>query len=590
MSASDAVSAQIIGATAAGIVRQMQEALFRTGYSTIIRESQDASCAILLPDGTLGAQHVVLPLHIGAFPAALAGVLARYGRDELAPGDAFLVNSPYEGGSPHAPDFAIIAPAFLEGRLIGFTASIAHKSDIGGPVPGSCSGQAREVFNEGLQIPPVRIAAGGVVNREVEALIRANSRAPELVMGDVRGQIGACEVGARRFAATAARYGTDTVLDALKRLQAAATARLKAAFAGWRAGEGEAERFLESDGVRKDVPVRIHVRASLSGDHLAFDFSGSDDQAAGPANIRPPTVRAACAYALIALTDPRQPVNGGLLDAFDVTTRAGSVLDPCFPAPMNTYNATVHAVINAVFEALSGLAPGAERADGSDSRSLLFGIDARHGDPRARAYVQYEIFAGGTGARRGQDGLTGCHVNQTNGRIAPIEVIETEFPVRITRFAPIPDSGGAGEARGGLAFRREYEVLADAMRLSVRSAKHVLPPQGHAGGASGRCGDAVVNLGKDARRLAARASDVALVRGDTVRLDTPGGGGVGDPCRRDPARVLADVLGGYVSVAAAASVYGVSFVGDDPAAGIDAARTAAARARPTDAVQPAPVT
>lgn len=577
MSALDAVSAQIIGATAAGIVREMQEALFRTGYSTIIRESQDASCAILLPDGSLGAQHVVLPLHIGAFPASLAGVLARYSREEMAPGDAFLVNSPYEGGSPHAPDFAVIAPAFLGERLIGFTASIAHKSDIGGPVPGSCSGQAREVFNEGLQIPPVRIATAGALSREVEAMIRANSRAPDLVMGDVRGQIGCCEVGARRFAATAERYGTDTVLEALKLLQSAATERLKATFADWPDGEAEAKRSLESDGVRKDTPVTIRVRARLAGDRLSFDFSQSDDQAAGPANIRPPTVRAACAYALIALTDPRQPVNGGLLDAFEVTTRPGSVLDPRFPAPMNTYNATVHAVINAVFEALAGLVPGAERADGSDSRSLLFGLPADRPDPRARAYVQYEIFAGGTGARRGLDGLTGSHVNQTNGRIAPIEVIETEFPVRITRFEPIPDSGGAGETRGGLAFRREYEVLAEAMRMSVRSSKHVIPPAGHGGGAPGRCGDAIVNPEGEARQLAARASDVALQRGDVVRLDTPGGGGVGDPHDRPPQTVRADVLDGYVTLEAAAQVYGVHFVRGDPRQGVDERATAAAR-------------
>ncbi len=577
MSALDAVSAQIIGASAAGIVREMQEALFRTGYSTIIRESQDASCAILLPDGTLGAQHVVLPLHIGAFPASLAGVLARYPREEMAPGDAFLVNSPYEGGSPHAPDFAVLMPAFLGERLIGFTASIAHKSDIGGPVPGSCSGQAREVFNEGLQIPPVRIAAGGTINREIEAMIRANSRAPELVMGDVRGQIGCCEVGARRFAATAERYGEATVLSALQLLQQAATARLKATFAEWPDGVAQAERALESDGVRKDTPVAIRVRAALHGERLVFDFTASDDQAAGPANIRPPTVRAACAYALIALTDPRQPVNGGLLDAFEVVTRPGSVLDPRFPAPMNTYNATVHAVINAVFEALAGLAPEAARADGSDSRSLLFGLPADRPDPRARAYVQYEIFAGGTGARAGLDGLTGSHVNQTNGRIAPIEVIETEFPVRIGRFEPIPDSGGAGTFRGGLAFRREYEVLAEAMRLSVRSSKHVIPPQGHAGGEPGRCGDALVNPDADATRLAARASDITLSRGDVVRLDTPGGGGVGDPLARDPAAVLTDVLDGYVTPAAAEAVYGVRFRDGAPAKGIDEAATQAAR-------------
>jgi N-methylhydantoinase B len=571
----DAVTAQLIGATAAGIVREMQEALFRTGYSTIIRESQDASCAILSPGGELAAQHVVLPLHIGAFPACLAGVLRRYPRETMAEGDAFVINHPYEGGSPHAPDLAVVVPVFEGARLIGFTASIAHKSDIGGPVPGSCSGQAREVFNEGLQIPAVRIEREGMPSAEVEALIRANSRTPDLVMGDIRGQIGACRVGGRRLVEAAARYGADTLEAAFARLRDASRERLRAALAAWPDGAAAAERVIESDGVRRDHPVAIRVRAEKRGTALRFDFTGSDDQAAGPANILPPSVRAACAYALIALTDPAQPINGGLLDAFEIATRPGSVLDPHFPAPVNTYNATVHAVINAVFEALSGLCPQAQRADGCDSRSLLFGLPAQGG---GRGYVQYEIFAGGTGARTGLDGLNGCHVNQTNGRIAPIEVIETEFPVRVERFELIPDSGGPGRWRGGLAFRRDYAVLAPALRLSVRSGKHVIPAGGLSGGMPGACGDARVNPGTAAeRQLSAREADVPLSAGDRLRLDTPGGGGLGEPFARDPEAVRADVLDGYVSLSAAERDYGVRFVDDDPRRGVDLGATEAAR-------------
>lgn len=549
MNGSDPVTAQLIGATAAGIVREMQEALFRTGYSTIIRESQDASCAILSPGGELAAQHVVLPLHVGAFPACLAGLLARYPRTALAEGDVFIVNHPYEGGSPHAPDMAVIAPVFHGQHLIGFTASIAHKSDIGGPVPGSCSGQAREVFNEGLQVPPVRLMQGDTVNREVEALIRANSRTPDLVMGDIHGQVGCVRVGARRLQALAARHGAEGLEAAFARLRAASLARLRSAIAAWPDGEAEASRVIEGDDA-----IRVHVRALKAGEALAFDFTASSDQARGPINIRPPSVRAACAYALVALTDPAQPINGGLLDACTVETRPGSVLDPRYPAPVNTYNATVHAVINAVFEALSRLCPQGQRADGCDSRSLLFGLPA---SAAGRGYVQYEIFAGGTGARTGLDGLNGCHVNQTNGRIAPIEVIETEFPVRVRRFELIPDSGGPGRWRGGLAFRRDYEILAPVMRLSVRSGKHEIPAGGLDGGLPGRCGDAILNAETDrARRLSARAADVALVAGDVLRLDTPGGGGLGDPRHREPAAVNRDLANGYVTEDAARTIYG----------------------------------
>lgn len=186
-----AVELEVIRASLGGIVQEMQNSLFRTGFSTIIRESQDASCALLDATAAIIAQHVVLPLHIGAFPACTQAVLRTFG-DDIAPGDAFLINDPYEGGSPHAPDMAVITPLFFGQTLVAFCASIAHKGDIGGPVPGSCSGQAREVFNEGLQLPPVRYQRNFLPFGDVERIIAANSRTPELVLGDIRGQLGSC--------------------------------------------------------------------------------------------------------------------------------------------------------------------------------------------------------------------------------------------------------------------------------------------------------------------------------------------------------------------------------------------------------------
>jgi N-methylhydantoinase B len=554
----DAVDLEVIKASLSGIVQEMQNSLFRTGFSTIVRESQDASCALMNAQGDVVAQHVVLPLHIGAFPACCAAVLAVYG-DAIAEGDAFLINHPYQGGSPHAPDMAVITPVFVGGALFGFCGSIAHKGDIGGPVPGSCSGQAREIFNEGLHLPAVRYQRRFAQNTDIERIIAANSRTPELVIGDIRGQLGADRLGERRLQELVAKYGKDKVLASYSRLFEIGEARVRAAIAEWADGRYEAERFVDDDGITLEQPVRIHVVAEKKGDTLHFDFSGSADQTQGPANIRPPLVQAACAYALISLIDPHMYVSSGLLRAFGITARDGSVLNPCFPAPVNTYNPTVHALVDALFAALGPIVPGKVRADGSGSRSIIIG---GRSTSAGKGYVQYEIIAGGGGARASKDGPSAITVNQSNARIAPIEIIESEFPTRVLRFELIRDSGGAGLYRGGLGIRREYLNLADA-RFSIRSMKHVIPPNGAAGGGTGRPGDIWINPSSDqAKRLPTRYADYPLQEGDIFRLDTPGGGGYGDPLSRPAEHVLADVREGYVSAEAAARDYGVVLTAD----------------------------
>jgi N-methylhydantoinase B len=549
----DAVELEVVKASLSGIVQEMQNSLFRTGFSTIVRESQDASCALMNANGEVVAQHVVLPLHIGAFAASTRAVIHAFGND-VAQGDAFLINHPYHGGSPHAPDIAVITPAFMDGGLVGYCGSIAHKSDIGGPVPGSCSGQAREIFNEGLHLPAVRYHRGYRANADLERLIAANSRTPELVLGDIRGQLGADRLGERRFAELMGKFGSEKILAAFERVLEMSERCVKAAVAQWRNGRFEAERFVDDDGIHLEKPVRIHVTVDKHGEALEFDFTGSADQTDGPANIRPPLVAAACAYVLISLINPAIYVSSGLMRGFRMTTREGSVLNPRFPAPVNTYNPTVHALVDALFAALGPLVPERARADGSGSRSIILGGRNTH---TGKGYVQYEIIAGGAGARAHKDGMSGITVNQSNARIAPIEIIESEFPVRVTCFELIADSGGVGEFRGGLGIRREYLNLADA-RFSIRSMRHVMAPDGCAGGHAGRPGNIVINPGSErAKRLPTRYADYPLRAGDTFRLDTPGGGGYGDPLTRDPERVLADVREGAVSQEAAQREYGV---------------------------------
>jgi N-methylhydantoinase B len=276
------------------MVQEMQNSLFRTGFSTIVRESQDASCALMNTNGEVVAQHVVLPLHIGAFPACTAAIIDRF-RDDIAEGDAFIINHPYHGGSPHAPDIAVITPVFIARGLFGFCGSIAHKSDIGGPVPGSCSGQAREIFNEGLHLPAVRYQRGYRENTDIARLIGANSRTPELVLGDIRGQLGADRLGEKRLAELVGKFGREKILAAFARLLELSESKVRAAVAEWQDGRFEAERFVDDDGIDLEQPVRIHVVVEKAGEALHFDFSGSANETKGPANIRPPLVQAACA-------------------------------------------------------------------------------------------------------------------------------------------------------------------------------------------------------------------------------------------------------------------------------------------------------
>jgi len=569
----DAVDLEVVKASLSGIVQEMQNSLFRTGFSTIVRESQDASCALMNAEGEVVAQHVVLPLHIGAFPACTRAVIDAFGKD-IAEGDAFIINHPYHGGSPHAPDIAVITPAFVGARLFGFCGSIAHKSDIGGPVPGSCSGQAREIFNEGLHLPAVRYHTRYKVNDDIERLIGANSRTPELVLGDIRGQLGADRLGETRLVQLVAKFGSEKIPACFEHLLATSQAKVRTAVAEWPDGRFEAERFVDDDGIELEQPVRIHVVADKVGDRLHFDFSGSADQTKGPANIRPPLVEAACAYALISLIDPNMYVSSGLLRGFSMTAREGSVLNPRFPAPVNTYNPTIHALVDAIFDAMSHIVPGKVRADGSGSRSIILGGRSTY---TGKGYVQYEIIAGGGGARADRDGMSGITVNQSNARIAPVEIIESEFPTRVTRFELIADSGGAGEFRGGLGIRREYLNLADA-RFSIRSMKHLIPPNGCAGGDTGRGGNIWINPDTaEARRLPTRYADYPLKAGDIFRLDTPGGGGYGDPLARDPERVLADVREGIVSPAAAEQAYGVVLAPAGKSWALDRAATQARR-------------
>src|SRR2546427_58938 len=453
----DPITLQVIQARLAGIVQEMQNSLFRTAFSPIIRESQDASCAILNCQGEVVPQHVVLPLHMGAFPACAEGILKSYPAAEIHEGDAFITNHPYLGGSPHAPDMAVLTPIFYRGEWVGFATNMAHKSDIGGTVPGSGAGQAREIYHDGIEL---------------------------------------------------------------------------------------------------DRPIRIHVAVEKKKDAIHFDFTGCGDQTKGPANIRPPLVRACCAYCLVCLVDPFLPINKALNRVVGATFREGSVVCPSFPAAVNTYMPTALVVAEALLQALGHFVPEKRIAEGSGSAAISLG---GRGEGGARGYVQYEILAGGTGARSRRDGASATAFHLSNGKMAPIEIIESEFPTRVDRFELLADSGGAGFYRGGLGFVRDYRILADEVRFSMRTDKHLIAPEVKDGGKEGGKGACIINPGRnDERRLPSRFGDYMLRKADLLRLERPGGGGMGHSFSRHPEKVLNDACQGYVSIEKAISDYGVA--------------------------------
>jgi N-methylhydantoinase B len=390
------------------------------------------------------------------------------------------------------------------------------------------------------------------VMRDIETILRANSRTPELVLGDIRGQVGVGRIGEQRLLHVIERYGADTLLEVFAAKQDVAERRVRLELASWPDGESEGEAFTEGDGV--DEAIRYHVRVTKLGDRITFDFSGSSDQSASPINVRPSIVRGCCQYALVGMIDPALENNGGLARAVDVRVRPGSIVDPIFPAPTNAYMITASAVTEAVIAALSAFKP--ERRVAGVGGVGALALSGKRDD--GSTFQVYELLGSAYGARSGLDGVSGTSVLLSNSKTAPIEILESEFPVRFRRFELKCDSGGAGTQRGGLGFVREYEVLAPQMQLTLRGGKHQIPADGLAGGSAGGLGSCTVRTtGGAVRSLPSRVSGVVLERHDIVQIEKAGGGGLGCPNARPFDAIVRDVRDGYVSRQSAIDGYAV---------------------------------
>jgi N-methylhydantoinase B len=311
----DPVTTEVIASRVREIAATMEHVLYHSGYSTILRESKDGSAGLTDADGRVVIVGGGLQYHALPYQRAVESVLARYPREALQPGDSFVVNDPYHGGNPHVPDFVALTPGFYDGVpgappvLIGWGVSIAHKTDVGGLVPGSSGAGAREIYHDGMLIPPVRYQTNAGINEIVEAVIRSNSRTPDVVLGDLRGQVGATRLGVERLANLCSEYGRETVTAVMADILARTGRRLREEIAAWPDGTAEAEGFLDHDGAVPDRPVRIHARVTVRGDRLTIDFSDSDAQTQGPVNANATTVESCSLLAVLAALDPTIPVN-----------------------------------------------------------------------------------------------------------------------------------------------------------------------------------------------------------------------------------------------------------------------------------------
>lgn len=538
----DVITIQLLRNRVASLIDEMQYHLYRSGYSTIIRESRDFSCAVTDRQGRI----VVAPeliIHCTIYRSLVGKVLEQYGEQGLQAGDLFVCNHPYEGGIAHVSDMAVLAPIFHGGTLVGFTGSIAHKPDIGGSVPGSVSGQATELFQEGLLLPPVRLYQAGQRNEDMFRVVAANTRWPALLMGDLQGQIGVITAGVQRVQSLCEEFGADVYTQAMQAILDASAQEFRRALAQLPAGVHEAEGFMDSDGVRTEQRVRFNARVEHTGGRLVVDLSKSDPQTVGPVNLRLPQVEACCFHALIGLMDPTMQYSDGAREILEIKAPAGLVVNSIAPAPASSYMGACQKLIDVLIEAMGQFKP--ERAlahSGGSGGAIGF---AWQDEKYRRRGNQFEIMGSAYGASASNDGCSGVTVHLSNIHAAPIEIIESEYPCRIERYELIPGSGGAGRFRGGLAIRRRYRVLSP-VTIIYRGDRSKVAPKGLQGGADGAPSRLLLAPGTAQERQLPSACRAQLEADSVLELCSAGGGGFGPIAERDRERLQSDLANGYI--------------------------------------------
>jgi N-methylhydantoinase B len=522
------------------IAEEMGAALRRTSFSPNIKERRDYSCAVFDSAGQVIAMGDHMPVHLGSMPMSVA---AAVGQCELEPGDVVMLNDPFRGGT-HLPDITLVMPVYLRQTKSGgrgrppyttpdfYVASRAHHADVGGTYPGSM-GPCREIYQEGLRIPPVKIMRGGRLVADVLALLLNNVRTPEEREGDLGAQIAACQTGAQRLREICHRYGIARAKRAATDLLVYSEEMMRAFLRTIPPGHYQAEDFLDDDGV-EDKPVRIavtiHVKASSSRKSAAqvtIDFTGSDPQVQGAINAVEAIAYSACFYVFRCLLREDVPATSGLMRPIRVIAPSGTVVNAKPPAAVaggnvETSQRIVDVLLKALAQAIPDRIPAA--AAGTMNNLTIGGIDPRTGEP----FAYYETIAGGMGARPSKDGVSGVHTHMTNSLNTPAEALEYAYPIRLRQYSFRPKSGGSGLHTGGDGIVREIEVLTDA-QVTLLADRRSRGPYGLAGGTDGAPGRTLI-LRRDgsAEEIPGKTS-VRLSSGERVRVESPGGGGWGRP-------------------------------------------------------------
>ncbi len=504
----DPVTLSVLASALAGIAEEMGAVLIRGSYSSNIKERRDCSTALFDARGLMVAQAEHMPVHLGAMPEAVAAIMGR----DPEPGDVFAINDPYSGGT-HLPDITLVSPVSVEGEIVGYAVTRAHHSDVGGMRPGSMPSDSREIYQEGIVIPPVRLVQGGEYVQDVLDLLLANVRTPDIRRGDLRAQIAANNIAEERVRELMDRRGKETVITAFGEVVTYAEKRTREAIRDLPDGEHSAEDFMEGDGVTdEDIPIRATV--TVDGDSMTIDLTGTADAVAGNINCPLPVTRSACFFALRVLLPKDIPANAGTYVPLEIETRKGSLVDATYPSAVVAGNVeTSNRIADTVLEALSGFAPERIPAQGQGTMNNVI-----IGDP---GWTYYETIGGGQGAGAGGHGPSGVHIGMSNTLNTPIEALELEYPMRIERYELRYESGGAGDNRGGDGIVRSVRVLKPAS-LSLLTDRRRHPPQGMEGGEPGAVGR---NLLGD-EELPPKVSR-ELEEGDVISVETPGGGGYG---------------------------------------------------------------
>ena len=537
---------------------EMKVVLAKTAYSPLLKLAGDYSCGLFDVRGEMVAQGPDLPIHLGSMPLAVKAVIQAFGTFE--PRDVFIHNDPYFGGS-HLPDVNVVTPAFHEGTLLGFACVRAHWPDIGSATPGSY-GATTEIYGEGLRLPPVRLHAAGVPNRDVEAIIFTNVRTPDERRGDLRAQLAANHRGVTRLQELARKLGVVRLLAIMQEVLDYSERMMRRMLAALPDGTATFEDFCDGDGILEpgevhDRPFWIRMRVDKRGEELTVDFAGTEPQVPGPMNA-PLNVTASgiyCAIKMIADPGDLVPPNSGCWRPITLIAEPGTVVSAVAPAPVVYANHEIsHRVCDMLFGALARLAPDRVMAcsQGTSAILTLGGVDHRTGG----RYVSYETIKGGFGARPSKDGITGVASGISNTMNTPIELLEMSFPVRVERYAIVPDSGGPGRFRGGCGVERVWRVIGHPAHASVCLERTKSAPFGLAGGRSGAPGRIAI-AGHDGveRELLGKGAFTAPSNA-AISLRAPGAGGYGEAAARGRERLREDVIDGYVSPAAAAAEYG----------------------------------